>query len=133
VALALAEFRRVLKPGGFALIIVPDLQTVAELILEGKLEDTDYVSAAGPVAPIDTLYGFRPALKEGKTFMAHRMGFTQRTLLRHIASAGFSAGVVRSRRTRELWAEARTMAGQPDVLSKLFPQAGAPIPVSAGS
>ena len=133
VALALAEFRRVLKPGGFALIIVPDLQTVAELILEGKLEETDYISAAGPISPIDTLYGFRPALKEGKTFMAHRMGFTQRTLLRHIASAGFSAGVVRSRRTRELWAEARTVAGTPDVLSKIFPQAGAPVPVSASS
>jgi SAM-dependent methyltransferase len=131
VGLALAEFRRVLKPGGFALIIVPDLQTVAELVVQGKLEDTIGISPAGPIAPIDMIYGFRPALKEGKYFMAHRMGFTQRTLTRHIVSAGFFAGVVRTTGTRELWAEARTVKGEPDYLAKLFPNAGPPIPISS--
>lgn len=133
VGLALAEFRRVLKPDGFALIIVPDIQNVAELILEGKLEETVYISNAGPIAPIDMLYGFRPALKAGKSYMAHRMGFTQLTLLRHITKAGFSCGVVRSIRTRELWAEARTAPGKPERLAKLFPNAGAPTPVPATS
>jgi hypothetical protein len=131
VGLALTEFRRVLKQGGFALIIVPDLQTVAELIVQGKVEETIGMSPAGPIAPIDMLYGFRPALAQGRRYMAHRMGFTQRTLLAHIAAAGFSAGVVRTTRTRELWAEARTVPGKPDHLSKLFPKAGAPIPISA--
>jgi SAM-dependent methyltransferase len=130
VALALGEFRRVLKPDGFALIIVPDLQIVAELILEGKLEETAYISAAGPIAPIDMLFGFRPALRDGKYYMAHRMGFTQRTLLGHIVRAGFSGGVVRAIGTKELWAEARTLPGKPDQLAKLFPRAGAPTPVS---
>lgn len=133
VAIALAEFRRVLKPGGFALIVVPDLQTVAELIIEGKLEETIYISAAGPIAPVDTLYGFRPALKAGKHYMAHRMGFTQRTLLQHIVSAGFSGGVVRRRGTVELWAEACTVPGKPEHLPKLFPKAGPPVPASASA
>ncbi len=131
VALALAEFRRVLKPGGFALIIVPDMLTVAELVVQGKLEEVIGISPAGPIAPIDMMYGFRPALKQGKYYMAHRMGFTQRTLTQHIVSAGFYAGVVRTTGTRELWAEARTEKGKPDYLAKLFPKAGPPIPVSS--
>jgi SAM-dependent methyltransferase len=38
VPLALAEFKRVLKPDGFALINSPDLESVASLILEGGLD-----------------------------------------------------------------------------------------------
>lgn len=120
VGLALREFRRVLKPGGFALIIVPDLELVAEYILAGKLEEAVSKSNAGPVAPIDMLYGFRPALKEGHYFMAHRMGFTQATLGEHIQAAGFYSGVVRSRGSKDLWAEARTIQGQPNVLARIF-------------
>jgi SAM-dependent methyltransferase len=138
VPMALREFRRVLKPGGFALIIVPDLETVAALIVDGKLEEIIGESAAGPIAPIDIVYGYRPALKEGFYFMAHRTGFTQKTLAAHISNAGFFSGVVRSRASRELWAEARTVRGEPDHLSRLFPAvasqtAAAPAPVSASA
>src|SRR5690606_31660101 len=35
VPTALAEFRRVLKPGGFALVTLPDLEYVAKLVGEG--------------------------------------------------------------------------------------------------
>src|SRR5207248_2053781 len=51
VAQALKEFHRVLHPEGFALITLPDLQRVAELIAADRLEDTAYMSAAGPIAP----------------------------------------------------------------------------------
>lgn len=34
---ALAEFKRVLKPGGFAVVTCPDLQSICALIAEGKL------------------------------------------------------------------------------------------------
>ena len=44
VAVALGEFHRVLKPDGFALITLPDLQKVAELVAADRLEDTAYVS-----------------------------------------------------------------------------------------
>ena len=53
VPTALAEFRRVLKPTGFALIIVPDLQRVGELIAADKLEDPAYMSPSGPICPVD--------------------------------------------------------------------------------
>ena len=49
VSVAMAEFFRVIKPGGFAVVTVPDLQQVATLIAEGKLEDAAYMSAMGPI------------------------------------------------------------------------------------
>jgi SAM-dependent methyltransferase len=103
VAVALAEFRRVIKPGGLALITCPDLQAVAAMVAEGKLEEPAYQSPAGPIAPLDILYGYRPAMARGNLFMAHRTGFTNQTLGRHLVQAGFAwAGVQRS--GWDLWA-----------------------------
>ncbi len=94
VPLALKEFYRVLKLGGFLLITMPDLQEVARLIVEDKLEDTAYVAPAGPISPIDILYGFRPAIAQGNVFMAHRTGFTCTSLKNHLYRAGFRQGKV---------------------------------------
>lgn len=94
VRVALAEFRRVLKPGGFALITLPDLQSVAQLVVEGKLTDPAYVSGLGPVTPLDILFGFGPALAADNLFMAHHTGFTGRTLQTELAVAGFACSVV---------------------------------------
>lgn len=105
VTLALAEFYRVIKPGGFALITLPDLQKVAELVAADKLEDTAYVSPAGPITPLDMIYGHRPSIAQGNLFMAHRMGFTATTLERAMRRAGF--GTVRTQRQGfDLWAYA---------------------------
>jgi SAM-dependent methyltransferase len=89
VPLALEEFRRVLKPDGFALITLPDLQKAAALIAADKLDEPAYVSAAGPVAPLDMLFGYRPLLAQGRLFMAHRTGFTRKTLGQALINAGF--------------------------------------------
>jgi predicted SAM-dependent methyltransferase len=88
---ALAEFKRVLKPTGFALVIVPDLQRVGELIAADKLEDPAYMSPSGPICPVDMLYGFRQSLAAGNLFMAHKMGFTRKTLSQYLLRAGFVA------------------------------------------
>lgn len=88
VPLALAEFARVLRPGGFALVTMPDLQQVAELVAAGNLEGIAYQSGLGPVSAIDMLYGFRPAIAGGNAFMAHRTGFTAETLAAHLGRAG---------------------------------------------
>lgn len=120
IAPALAEFRRVLRPGGFALIAVPDLQCAAEAILSGKIEDPLYVSPAGPIAALDLVYGFRPSLKDGRSSMAHRTGFVAATLARHLQQAQFAETVVvRYPGRRELWAEARTKPGYPDLMQSL--------------
>jgi len=102
VATALAEFYRVLKPGGFVLLTMPDLQQVAELIAQGRLEDTAYVSPAGPIAPLDMVYGFRQAVAQGNFFMSHKTGFTAGTLGQKLAQAGF-ANIRVERENFALW------------------------------
>ncbi|XGV96994.1 MAG: tetratricopeptide repeat protein [Leptolyngbya sp. BL-A-14] len=89
VPLALAEFYRVLKPGGFVLITLPDIQAVAEYVAQGKLEEVLYVSPAGPIAAIDILYGLRTAIADGNHFMAHRTAFTAESLQEKLQQAGF--------------------------------------------
>jgi len=89
VPLALGEFHRVLKPGGFVLITLPDLQQIAQLVVADKLEEVAYVSPAGPIRPLDCLFGLAPAIAQGNEFMAHRTGFTATTLQHHVAGAGF--------------------------------------------
>lgn len=89
VPLALAEFLRVLRPGGMLLLAVPDLQTVARAIAEDRLDEPLYSSSAGPIAPIDIVFGLRPALAAGNHFMAHRTGFTPAVLGRALQEAGF--------------------------------------------
>jgi SAM-dependent methyltransferase len=87
---ALREFARVIKPDGLVQVIVPDLQYVARLIVDGKLEDTAYMSNAGPITPLDMLYGLRSAIAEGLSYMAHKTGFINTTLERAMRGAGFS-------------------------------------------
>jgi len=91
VPLALCEMNRVLKSGGFAFVKLPDLQEVARFVADGKLEDPLYISPVGAIAPLDILYGHRPALARGNTFMAHRTGFTGSTLGAALIAAGFAA------------------------------------------
>jgi predicted SAM-dependent methyltransferase len=92
VPTALAEFYRVLRPGGLLLMTLPDLQAVAKLVAEDQLEDVAYQSEAGPVSPIDILFGMRSQIAAGRSTMAHRTGFTQRTLKGHLNKAGFTNG-----------------------------------------
>jgi hypothetical protein len=106
VEAALGEFKRVLVPNGFAVITTPDLQMVAEAVAKGGLTDTAYVSPAGPVAPIDMLYGFRPALAGGQLHMAHRTGFTAASLEAALLRAGFAAAAVRPDKFWAVWAVA---------------------------
>jgi len=89
VPLALKEFLRVLKPGGFVVITCPDLQSVCALIAEDKLTEAAYTAPAGPIAPIDILYGHRPPMARGNLYMAHRCGFTRKVLHATLQSEGF--------------------------------------------
>ncbi|MFQ5730968.1 MAG: tetratricopeptide repeat protein [Planctomycetaceae bacterium] len=89
VPLALAEFLRVLKPGGLVLVTMPDLQQLAHHIIADKLDDVLYVSPAGPITTLDCLFGFGKAIAQGNAFMAHKTGFTERSLCRRLQDAGF--------------------------------------------
>ncbi len=87
---ALREFLRVLKPGGFAVITCPDLLPVAALIAADKLTDTAYVSPAGPITPLDIVYGHRASVAAGNHYMAHKCGFTKKVLGATLMECGFS-------------------------------------------
>ena len=89
VSIALREFLRVLRADGFMVVTCPDLQSVCSLVAQNRLTETIYVSPAGPIAPLDILYGHRKAIEQGQTGMAHRGGFTRDSLVAALQCAGF--------------------------------------------
>jgi SAM-dependent methyltransferase len=106
VPLALTEFVRVLKPSGFLMLTLPDLQKVARLVVEDQLEDQAYTSASGPITALDMIFGHTASLARGNSFMAHRTGFTARTLQKVLTEAGFVEITVRRGSAFDLWATA---------------------------
>ena len=115
VPLALAEFRRVLRDDGFVCVIVPDLQAVAQYVVEDRLHEPLYQSPAGPVTPHDIFFGFGAAIASGRTSMAHRCGFTPGMLQRCFHQQPFGELLVRRRSADfELAAVARATPAKDD-------------------
>lgn len=105
VPIALAEFKRVLTADGFCVITCPDLQSVCALVAQEKLLDPAYQSPAGPIAPIDILYGHRASMAYGNLYMAHRTGFTEKTLSATLHGAGFmTVATMKRPNCFDLWA-----------------------------
>lgn len=104
VEIVLREFLRVLNDDGFVVITCPDLQTVCEAVVADKLLDTLYESGAGPITPIDIIYGHRGFIQEGNTYMAHKCGFTYSVLSSCLMRAGFKSVIGGRRRDHfDLW------------------------------
>ena len=103
---ALAEFIRVLKPHGLLLLTLPDLRQVAQLVVDDRLEDQAYHSSSGPITPLDMIFGHTASLARGNPFMAHRTGFTARTLHKVLIEAGFDQVNLRPGPAFDLWATA---------------------------
>lgn len=120
VPVALQEFLRVLKPGGTLLLTVPDLQAVARLVAEDRLDETLYDSTQGPIRPLDVVYGYGPALATGNRFMAHRNGFTPNLLGRLLQEAGFEpVAIWRRARAYELQVKAFRPPASAEALEEL--------------
>jgi len=122
VPVALREFRRVLSPDGYAVITCPDLQEVCHLIAEDKLTEPAYTSPAGPIAPLDILYGHRASMQRGNLYMAHKCGFTLKVLLGTLKASGFAgvAGYRRGHPFYDLWAVASKVAWETPVYQRLL-------------
>jgi SAM-dependent methyltransferase len=103
---ALSEFVRILSPSGFALIRSPDIEIVAQFIVEGRINDVIYTSSAGPITPLDMIYGHGAAIAQQKTAMRHGTAFTQELLGNDLLAAGFSEVRTTRTRTYEVWAVA---------------------------
>lgn len=123
VPLVLKEFLRVLKPDGFAVITCPDLQAVCALVAEDKLTDAAYRSAAGAITPLDILYGHGAAIAAGNGYMAHKCGFTLKTLTTAVHAAGFQASAGKRRaKGFDLWIVASKIAMSEAALQELARQ-----------
>jgi SAM-dependent methyltransferase len=100
----LLEFHRVLKEDGIVVLTCPDLRSVCQAVVDDRLLETLYESPAGPIAPIDILYGHRDSVAEGKIYMAHKTGFTYSTLGSAFFKAGFKFYVGAARPSNyDLW------------------------------
>lgn len=89
----LAGFQHVLRDGGFAHIIVPDLQAVMREMLERgvDIDEPLYTSSAGPITVQDILYGYGKEIeRSGQDFYAHKTGFTPTSLEKTLWKAGFT-------------------------------------------
>lgn len=111
---ALNEFRRVLVPTGFALVRVPDIETVAQYILDGRICDVIYTSPAGPITPLDMLYGHGASIERGHHAMRHGTAFTQDLLAQVLLDAGFVEVRTSRTETHEVWALALMPASEVD-------------------
>lgn len=103
---ALSEFGRVLAPTGFALIRCPDIEAVAEIVLDHGLDHVVYHSPAGPVRASDMLYGHSPSIARGNSYMRHGTAFTQERLRRVTTAAGFAVTLTGRTPDFTVWAAA---------------------------
>ncbi len=88
----LAGFLHVLKPDGFADILVPDMMAVMKHVAEHDLdiESVLYEAPAGPITVRDVIYGWAKEIeRSGEDFFAHKSGFSDRSLSAALRQAGF--------------------------------------------
>ncbi len=119
VPVALAEFKRVLKPEGFVLIVCRDQQAEGPAVGDGKASNPAPAPSAGRgTTPMNITVGLPPVLGGGPNFTARRVGYTQETLSAELTRAGFALGAA-GRRTapyHELWVIAFVSPQPEDVL-----------------
>ena len=109
-----------LKDDGFCVITCPDLKSVCQLVAQDKLTDAAYQSPAGPIAPIDILYGHRGFMANGNLYMSHRCGFTEKVLRDTLRANGFpSVGTMCRPGFFDLWALASKKSMSEDDLRRV--------------
>jgi SAM-dependent methyltransferase len=72
----LQNINRILKKNGLGIIVVPNIKEIGKELFLGKIHKPVYVSDAGPITPMDILYG-AVNLSENNDFMMHKTGFTE--------------------------------------------------------
>lgn len=68
------EIMRILKKDAAAILITPNLGSLGPY-MHDRLDETVYTTQAGPIAPLDMIYGYRGFTARGMTGMMHKIGF----------------------------------------------------------
>lgn len=77
----LAGFHRVLVPGGFISVVVPDIGALLKAIQGRDIHDTWYMTGDGQAISFhDVLYGWGRMIAAGNEFYAHKTAFTGASL-----------------------------------------------------
>jgi SAM-dependent methyltransferase len=119
VPLALAEFRRILKPQGYLLLTLPDMRAIAREIALDRISQTLYNSKAGDITALDMVFGHQASIAQGNHYMAHRTGFTANSLALCLQEAGFDEVRVHEGQRWDLWAIATMPDTPPTVFEEL--------------
>ena len=122
VPIMLREFLRVLNNDGFFVVTCPNLVPVARLIAEDKLTEPAYISPAGPISPLDILHGHGDSIKRGNEFMAHKTGFSPKSLNVALREAGFKSTAMVSRDDQncmDIWAIAMKVVATKDKIMEI--------------
>lgn len=101
---ALREWRRVLTPDGYMLLVCPDLQAAAEMIAQDRLMDVAYAG----IRPYDMVFSHQGLVAQGRaaghSYMEHKSGYTLSLLSALVNEAGFAVHAAMRLRSRfELW------------------------------
>ena len=79
----------VLKRAGRVVQVTPNLQRAAKLIVEFDYDAIAYVSQAGPITPLDMIFGHSHSIASGFPLMGHKTGFTPKMMHDVLERAGF--------------------------------------------
>ena len=94
VETVLSGFLHILKSGGFAHIVVPDIEAVINTVAREKIGLTDhlYVTRSGiPIRPLDVIYGWSKEIRDsGQDYFSHKTGFSEATLTEKLRASGFT-------------------------------------------
>lgn len=121
IPIMLTGFLRILKGDGYVVITCPNLLEAARLIVQDKLTEPAYISPAGPITPLDILYGHTAALENGNEYMGHKTGFTPRSLTEALINAGFKTIALKAPSTKfDMWAIATKTKTAPAIMEGLF-------------
>lgn len=101
---ALREWRRVLKPDGFLLLVCPDLQAAAEMVAQDRMFEVAYAG----IRPYDIIFSHQGLVAQGRaqghSFMEHKSGYTLSSLRALTNQAGYAVHAAMRLRPRfELW------------------------------
>jgi len=104
VPYALREFRRVLKPGGFVALYLPDFRKIAPIILGNRGEEILYEIHGNKIRAVDMIFGLEGAIINAPMMM-HKTLFTKESITKKLTSARFK-NIKISEDEYDLWVKA---------------------------